>query len=109
MNWIALTNENQLKEIKEKSAERPQAIFKHSIRCGISALAKSRLEKAIPAENVDFYYLDLINYRGLSLKVAEEFNVYHESPQILIIKNGECVYDESHMGISMDEIEMHAV
>jgi bacillithiol system protein YtxJ len=108
MNWIALTTEEQLKQIRERSAQRPQVIFKHSIRCGISAVAKSRLERARASENIDFYFLDLINYRSLSKKVAEEFNVYHESPQVLIIKNGECVYDESHMGISMEEILMHA-
>lgn len=108
MNWIALNSADQLKQITEKSMERPQVIFKHSIRCGISAMAKSRLDKAGPAENIDFYYLDLINYRGLSNKVAEEFNVYHESPQVLIIKDGKCVYDESHTGITMADIVMHA-
>ena len=108
MNWIALTNEEQLNQVKEKSMERPQVIFKHSTRCGISALAKSRLDKANPADDIDFYYLDLISYRGLSNKVAQEFNVYHESPQVLIIKNGKCVYDESHMGISMADIAEHA-
>lgn len=108
MNWIALTSEEQLEQIKQRSAEKPQVIFKHSTRCGISALAKSRLDKAQPAEEIDFYYLDLINYRNLSRKVAEEFNVYHESPQVLIIRNGQCVYDESHMGISMADIIQHA-
>ena len=108
MNWIALTSEDQLTQIRERSEERPQVIFKHSTRCGISALAKSRLEKSQPSGEIDFYYLDLINYRSLSRKVAEEFNVYHESPQVLIIKNGQCVYDESHMGISMADIVQHA-
>ena len=108
MNWIALTSEDQLEQIRQRSAERPQVIFKHSTRCGISALAKSRLDKAQPAEEIDFYYLDLINYRNLSRKVAEEFNVYHESPQVLIIRNGQCVYDESHLGISMADIVQHA-
>ncbi|HEY0677718.1 MAG TPA: bacillithiol system redox-active protein YtxJ [Chitinophagaceae bacterium] len=108
MNWISLTKEEQLKQIRERSGEKAQVIFKHSTRCGISSLAKSRLEKAKPAEGIDFYFLDLINYRSLSLKVAEVFNVYHESPQVLIIRNGECIYDESHLGISMDDIVKHA-
>ena len=108
MNWIALTSEAQLQDIKERSAQRPQVIFKHSIRCGISALAKSRLEKSDPAGDIDFYFLDLINNRALSRKVAEEFNVYHESPQVLVIKNGKCIYDESHTGITMDDIVEHA-
>jgi bacillithiol system protein YtxJ len=53
---------------------------------------------------VDFYFLDLIQHRNISNKIAQEFSVFHESPQVLLIKNGECVYDESHSGISMDEI-----
>ena len=104
MNWIALQNENQLDEIREKSAERPQVIFKHSTRCSTSALVKSRLERGAEPWDIDFYYLDLISYRPISNKIAENFRVRHESPQILIIRNGECIYDESHLGISMDEI-----
>jgi bacillithiol system protein YtxJ len=63
-----------------------------------------RLERSTIPESTDFYYLDLIAHRNISNKISEVFHVYHESPQILIIKNGECVYDESHMGIRMDEI-----
>jgi bacillithiol system protein YtxJ len=108
MNWITLTSEDQLKEIKERSFQRPQVIFKHSTRCSISALAKSRLDKSQPDADIDFYYLDLIRYRGLSNMVAEVFNIYHESPQVLVIKDGACVYDESHLGISMHDIVQHA-
>lgn len=105
MNWIDLKSEQQLKELIEKSYEKAQVIFKHSTRCGISAMAKGRLERSIAPANADFYFLDLISYRHLSSKVSSEFNVYHESPQILLIKNGECIYDESHTSISMNEIE----
>ena len=99
---------SQLAEIKEQSKVKPQLIFKHSTRCSISSVAKSRLERSTPPENVDFYFLDLIKNRDISNKIAEEFSVSHESPQVLLIKNGECVYDESHSGISMDEIEEQA-
>jgi monothiol bacilliredoxin len=105
MDWIELTKESQLSEIKEKSKNKPQVIFKHSSRCSISSMAKSRLERTTPPPNIDFYFLDLIRYRDISNKIVEEFKVYHESPQILMIRNGECVYDESHSGISMAEIE----
>lgn len=104
MNWKSLTTEEQLESIKQRSTETPQIIFKHSTRCSISSMAKSRLERATPPEQVDFYYLDLIKYRQLSNKVETFFMVTHESPQILLIRGGECVYDESHSGISMDEI-----
>ena len=108
MNWIPLTTETQLSEIKTTSAEKPVVIFKHSTRCSISAVAKSRLERAHEPENISFYYLDLISFRDLSNKVAADFAVEHESPQVLLIRNGECVYDESHSGIRMEELEAHA-
>lgn len=67
-------------------------------------MAKSRLEREKAPDNTSFYYLDLIKYRSISNKIAEDYHVYHESPQILLIKNGECTYDESHNGISMQDI-----
>lgn len=104
MNWIELTGADQLEQIKEQSKQQPVVIFKHSTRCSISSMAKNRLEREQPLDNVTFYYLDLIRFRDLSNKIAEEFKVHHESPQVLLIRNGECTYEESHNGISMDDI-----
>ena len=104
MNWIPLQNETQLEEIQERSAGRPQLIFKHSTRCSTSAVVKGRLERAEKPEAIDFYYLDLINYRPVSNKVADLFRIDHESPQVLLIRDGQCIYDESHMGITMADI-----
>lgn len=104
MNWIQLTAATQLDSIKEKSHQVPQVIFKHSTRCSISSMALGRLERASVPANADFYYLDLIAHRDLSQKVAADYHVHHESPQVLVIRNGECIYDESHMGISMEDI-----
>lgn len=104
MKWIPLTTTAQLDDIRVKSIQKPQVIFKHSTRCSISSMALNRLEREEAPETADFYYLDLIQYRILSNEVAETFQVHHESPQILLIKNAECVYDESHQGISMQEL-----
>lgn len=108
MNWTPLKSEEQIKELKLKSNQNPQVIFKHSTRCSISSMAKNRLDKNDRPEGVDFYYLDIINYRPISNKIAEEFNVNHQSPQVLIINGGKCVYNESHSGIRMDEIKSFA-
>jgi len=89
MNWIVLESESQLEDIRQRSADRPQVIFKHSTRCSTSALVKHRLERASGPQNVDFYYLDLLSYRPISNQVAESFRIHHESPQVLIIRNGE--------------------
>ena len=104
MNWIDLTSIQQLADTKELSKTRPQVIFKHSTRCSISSMAKSRLERSEQPETGDFYLLDLIKYRLLSDKIAEDFAVQHESPQVLVIKNTACIYEESHSGIQMEEI-----
>ena len=104
MNWINLETLEQLNHIRTESAKRPQIILKHSTRCSISGMVYHRLNKEDTPNNADFYYLDLIAHRDISNKIAEDFNVHHESPQILIIKNGECVYDESHHAIMMDDI-----
>lgn len=107
MHWIHLTDEAQLKQIISQSQNKPQVIFKHSTRCSISALVLQRLQKVVQPSEVDFYFLDLIAYRSLSNKIAETFNVDHESPQILLIQDGQCTYEESHLGISMNEILGH--
>lgn len=104
MNWNSLSSVEQLDEIITESFEKPIVIFKHSTRCSISDIAKSRLDRASKPENLTFYYLDLISHRDVSNAIAEKFQVYHESPQILLIHNGECVYDESHTGIQISEI-----
>ena len=104
MHWIHLTDEEQLKGIISKSQNRPQVIFKHSTRCSISAVALQRLQKVDQPADIDFYFLDLLANRPLSAKISEVFKVQHESPQVLVVKDGECIYDESHLSISMNEI-----
>lgn len=103
MNWISLESANQLNDIKEQNGY--SLIFKHSTRCSISMMAKRRFEldwDKLPT-NMPLYFLDLIKHRDLSNKIAHEFQVHHESPQILLIKNGECVLDQSHGSISVDD------
>lgn len=105
MIWIPFTEEQQLSSIISLSQTRPQVIFKHSTRCNISSIALNRLQKINAFPGADFYFLDLLKLRALSDKVADFFNVSHESPQILVIRKGECVYEESHLGIIAEDLE----
>ncbi len=104
MEWKILDQEKQLKEIRESSQYTPQLIFKHSTRCSVSHLIKNRLENASTQPELEFYYLDLLKHREISNKIAAEFDVHHESPQVILIKNGQCIYEESHHAIEMQEI-----
>ncbi len=108
MNWNRLDSKETLDKIIEESNEKPVVIFKHSTSCSISAMALNRLERSwndSEMSEVKAYYLDLISYRDISNAVAEKFGVMHQSPQILLIKNGACVYDDSHMGISYQNLK----
>lgn len=107
MNWKKLTNSSQIEEIKELSKEKPVLIFKHSTRCSISSMSLDRLLrnwKPGDEEKVEPYYLDLISYRGLSDQIEDEFGVEHASPQVILVKDGKAIYDNSHFGISHSDI-----
>jgi bacillithiol system protein YtxJ len=104
MNWHPINSLDQLEHIKSASYITPQVIFKHSTTCSISRMALDRFERAATPEKVDFHYLDLLNFKAISNEIASFFQVHHESPQVILIKNGECIYDESHYGIMMDEL-----
>lgn len=108
MNWNKLNDSAQLEEIKKESHNYPVLILKHSTRCSISSATLGRLERSWKQEEVGDlkpYFLDLIAYRPISNQIAEDFGVWHESPQALIIRNGESVYDTSHFDISFDTIK----
>jgi bacillithiol system protein YtxJ len=99
--WKSLTSENQLDKIAELSKTKTVLIFKHSTRCGISKMVLSRFEEN-QLENQEgkvFYYLDLLNFRSISDEVAARFQVMHQSPQLLVIKNGVSVVQGSHYEI----------
>lgn len=104
--WNHISTLDGLEQIAQDSFSMPAVIFKHSTRCSISSIAKMRLEEdSAPLKSkVNFYYLDLLEYREISAKIAEKFHVHHESPQILVIKDGDCILDASHLDIQVDEI-----
>lgn len=105
-HWIGITDMNQLDIIDQQSKEKTVVIFKHSTSCGISAGAKYRLEANWDhlSGDVLFYYLDILSYRAISNEIASRYRVRHESPQILIIKDGVASYDTSHHRISVDAL-----
>ena len=105
MNWHPINSVEQLEQIKAASFTTPQVIFKHSTTCSISRMALDRFERSETPINVDFHYLDLLNFRTISNEIATFFQVHHESPQVILIKDGACIYDESHYGIMMDELK----
>lgn len=104
--WINLNNLSQLSDIDEKSKGKTQVIFKHSTRCGISRMVMNQFVDAFNVDsNLDLYYLDLLSYRDVSNEIGYKFQVMHQSPQLLIIKNGVAVAHASHGAINDLDLE----
>jgi bacillithiol system protein YtxJ len=109
INWIPLKDLGQLNEIISISNENPVVIFKHSTRCSVSRMALKQFENEFDVEtlhgNVSTYFLDLLEHRDISNEIANRFNVVHQSPQLLLIKDGKSIYDVSHSDIDAEELK----
>ena len=106
LNWLPLNSLEQLEKIKEASKTEAVLIFKHSTRCGISSMVIKRFEALFTEEhqNLKVYYLDLLNYRNISDEVGYTFQVMHQSPQLIIVKNGVSIQNSSHYDITLTDL-----
>lgn len=106
INWLSLTNMEQLNKLSVASNEKPVLIFKHSTRCSISRMALKQFENEfiLTEEEVTTYFLDLLSYRDISNEIASRFQVFHQSPQLILIKNGIAVYHVSHSDIDATDL-----
>lgn len=105
MRWNDLTQPSQVQTLTELSFREPVVVFKHSTRCSISSMAKARLDREEHGLQGQFFYLDLLKHRDISNVIAEKFDVHHESPQVILLSKGECVYDASHNAITVSELK----
>jgi bacillithiol system protein YtxJ len=102
INWLPLTSLEQIEEIKKESKTSNILVFKHSTRCVISRMVIKQFEELFNEQNqqLKVYYLDLLNYRNVSDELGYVFQVMHQSPQLLVIKNEVSVYNASHYDIT---------
>jgi bacillithiol system protein YtxJ len=109
LNWIPLDSPDALERAMRESKTDMAVFFKHSTTCPVSAAAKRRLEKEWEKHNSNqpVYYLDLLAHRSISNQIAEETNVLHQSPQLIVVKNGDVVYHASHLSISAEKAANH--
>ena len=107
LNWNALTEIKQLDSIVDASAEKPVVIFKHSTRCSISRMALKNFEREYDLAESEAapYFLDLLEHRDISNEIAQKFQVIHQSPQLILIKDGKAVYNASHSEIDAEALK----
>lgn len=108
INWVSLTNLDQLNEIIDSSNEKAVLIFKHSTRCSISRFALKQFENEYNLEDkITLYFLDLLNHRDVSNEIAVLFEVEHQSPQLILIKSGKAIFDASHSDIAAEDLKRY--
>jgi bacillithiol system protein YtxJ len=105
--FYTLDKMEQFDEIDEISQTKPVVLFKHSTRCSISRMALKQFDAEFnyPEEKIDWYLLDLLIHRDLSNEIASRYNVMHQSPQIIVIRNGKAVFNASHDSISTEDLK----
>lgn len=105
--WKTIKSEEDLEKAIKQSYQNKVAIFKHSTSCFISKTVLKNFEKEIEnsdEQNVSFYFLDLLAFRQISNKIAEDFGIRHESPQLIVFENGKAINNTSHQDISLSQI-----
>ncbi|WP_426474320.1 bacillithiol system redox-active protein YtxJ [Chryseobacterium balustinum] len=105
--WKTIKSEEDLEKAIKQSYENRVAVFKHSTNCFISKTVLKNFEKEIEnsdEQNVSFYFLDLLAFRPISNKIAEDFGIRHESPQLIVIEDGKAINNASHQDISLSQI-----
>ena len=106
LGWRQLTDLGQLNEIIAESADKPFIIFKHSTRCSVSRMVLKQFENEFDLhEKITPYYLDLLEHRGISNEIASRFGVFHQSPQLIVIKDGNSIFNDSHGSIDAGKLK----
>lgn len=107
VKWNSLNSVEQLNEVVQSVKDKPVLLFKHSKRCGISSMALNSFENTWSTENdlANVYLLDLLRHRDISNEIAEITGVLHQSPQVIVLKGTEVIYDASHSSIDARKIE----
>jgi bacillithiol system protein YtxJ len=106
MNWTLITTEEHWNTVLQNSAIRPQLVFKHSTRCIISRTVMGRFETewSFGPDTIQPHYLDLLQYRAISNRIAQDTQVMHQSPQVIVLHHGKVIYHDSHDSIDVAAI-----
>lgn len=100
-NFIEVNTTEKLDELFQQSNENPVMIFKHSTTCPIS----SGVYQMVSQVDADVYLVVVQRARNVSNYIAEKTGIRHESPQTLVIKDGEPIYHASHYDVDLNEVE----
>jgi bacillithiol system protein YtxJ len=84
-----------------RSNTEPVIVFKHSSTCPVSAAAYAEMSRV----ETDVSLLVVQQARELSHEIASATGVRHESPQAIILRNGQAVWNASHWSVKAEAVE----
>lgn len=104
--WQQIEDPSTIETILEESNNKPQLIYKHSHRCSVCFVAQGNLESAAEEilQEAEMHFVNVVKSRNISDAIAEQLDLRHESPQAILLKNGEVVWHASHGKIDADAI-----
>lgn len=99
--WKKLTSTDQIEIIKNLSKDKKIIIFKHSTRCGISGMVWRQFQSKVEErDDILYFYVDVLAHREVSDALMHEFQVIHQSPQVIILNRESVVAHASHSSIN---------
>ena len=99
-NFSRITEVAELESLIDRSKQGPVVIFKHSLTCPISASAFEKMQRYEGAVDL----VEVQRARALSNEIAQRLGVRHESPQIIVVRNGQVLWDASHFKITAEAV-----
>lgn len=100
-NFISIDSSDRLAELIELSHEKPVVLFKHSTTCGISAGVRHEVSSV----EGDIHTVIMQTHRPLAVEIAQHTGIRHESPQAIVLRDGQPVYSASHYDIEPQRLQ----
>lgn len=99
-HFVKITEITSLEELTGRSKDRPIVIFKHSLTCPISSAAYDRME----GFDGEVALVEVQRARPLSTEIERRLGVAHESPQVIVLSQGQVVWNASHFQITAEAV-----
>ena len=99
-HFVKITDLKSFEDLSARSKERAVVIFKHSLTCPISSAAYDEMT----AFDGEVALLEVQRSRELSQEIEDRLGVVHESPQVIVLRNGQVVWNASHFRITADAV-----
>ena len=99
-HFVKITDKKSFEQLASRSKDRPVVIFKHSLTCPISAAAYEQMAEF----DGEVALIEVQRARELSTEIENRLGVTHESPQVIVLRNGQVVWNASHFKVTADAV-----